>query len=275
MNVLVTGYRGKLGAAVFRKLEAEGVGLRGYDLSDGQDLLDASSLRAACEGMDAVAHCAGIPRRMAGWWTLMRVNVQGVARLLAAAQQAGVQRLVHGGSIHAMGIFLGEGRPDYFPLDTAHPRRPRSAYALSRALAETVCARSTAGGGPSTVCLRFPALLTTAELDARRADLLKHPHHEGASWWDYGAFIHLEDAAEALCRALRAPLQGHHRLMVCADEIAAVEGDSLAFLRRYYPRVPLRDPGYFESPKDRPLLDCEPAKQLLAWRPLHGWRDGA
>jgi uncharacterized protein YbjT (DUF2867 family) len=64
------------------------------------DVETGAGLGAAFSGVDAVVHLVAIPRERDGR-TFEEVNVRGVQRMIEAAQQAGVQRLVH---LSALGV---------------------------------------------------------------------------------------------------------------------------------------------------------------------------
>jgi len=49
---------------------------------------------------------------------------------------------------------MGEGRPEYLPVDDDHPARPRSPYGLSKLLAEDVCRYFTETAGMTTIGTR-------------------------------------------------------------------------------------------------------------------------
>jgi dihydroflavonol-4-reductase len=110
MRVLVTGGTGKIGNAVARRLVDRGdqvVALvrdvararetlpPGVELARG-DVTDPASLREACDGIDAVFNCMGIPEQWlpdASRFEL--VNAQGALNVITAARQAGAARAVH------------------------------------------------------------------------------------------------------------------------------------------------------------------------------------
>ena len=79
-----------------------------------------------------------------------RINVEGTANVLGAAQKHGVPRLVNtstGGAIY------GEGREIPAPED--HPVAPEAPYGLSKFCAEQYCEIFTRMHGLSTVSLRY------------------------------------------------------------------------------------------------------------------------
>jgi len=76
-------------------------------------------------------------------------------------------------------------------------------------------------------------------------------------------------AAAVEC-ALEAPIDGHVRAVLCADDIAA-SASSLEMARRLIPEVPVREPDQYQADPDRALVDCSTAKTLLGWQPRHLW----
>lgn len=114
--VLVTGASGFVGTHVVRELLARGHAVRALSRSAAADaavaalgaepsrgsLDDLTRLRRACEGCQAVFHLAAdasVDRREAARQT--DTNVDGTARLLAAATDAGVRAFLHTSSISA------------------------------------------------------------------------------------------------------------------------------------------------------------------------------
>lgn len=119
MQVAVTGGTGFVGANLVAGLNARGVrprvlhragsSLRALDGLDyvsvlGDILDDRPKLIAAFQGCDWVFHAAAVAdywRKGADW--VYKVNVEGTQNVLAAAQAAGVRRLVFTSSLAALG----------------------------------------------------------------------------------------------------------------------------------------------------------------------------
>ena len=104
MRIGITGGRGFIGGHLAKRLSSEGhevVVIRRKrsaevpsQLKFGvSDLGDHSVLSEAFAGCDAVAHCAGINREI-GKQTYERVHVEGTRNVVAAAQSAGVRKIV-------------------------------------------------------------------------------------------------------------------------------------------------------------------------------------
>ena len=271
MRILVTGHRGHVGAPVAAHLRGLGHQVAGFDRADGDDLLDAASVRRAAEGCAAVVHLAAIAHDSAGTpEDIMAVNVLGTWHVLLAAGAAAAGRVIHFSSAQVFGTAEGERRPDYLPLGDAHPRRAARAYGLSKCLSEDLCAGFTARTGTPTVSLR-PAWVWDPgmyqRVEARwRAD----PAAEWTPFWELGGFVDVRDVAAAVGRALTVPLDGHHRLLLCAADIAA-STPSLTAAARHAPGVPVRDAAAFASDPWRALVDCSAAARVLGWRPRYTW----
>jgi nucleoside-diphosphate-sugar epimerase len=200
----------------------------------------------------------------------MAVNVLGTWHVLLAAEAAGVARVVHFSSGQVFGIAEGERLPDYFPVDDAHPRRTMRPYGLSKCLAEDLCAGFTARTGIPTVALR-PAWVWDPGMYQRIEAQWQHdPGSEWTPTWEYGQFVDVRDIAGAVRRALDVPLDGHHRLLLCAGDIAATS-PSLTMAARFTPSVPVRDPSSFQREPHRALFDCRAAARVLGWAPRYGW----
>ncbi len=125
MKALVTGASGFVGSAVARKLIEQGhevrVTLRPssdrrniQDLPVEQvnaDLTDAESLKKAIEGCDSLFHVAADYRL----WSLnpdelYQTNVEGTRKLMQAALDSGVERIVYTSSVAVLGLHP-DGKP--------------------------------------------------------------------------------------------------------------------------------------------------------------------
>lgn len=164
-RVLVTGATGFIGRAV-----ADALAHAGWDVLRGARAMPAAERwvayggigpdtrwDAVLAGVTHVVHCAGmahVPDRDAGADAAaalaQRVNVEGTARLTAAAREAGVRRLllVSSAQVH------GRGRPGRPFSETDQPA-PANAYARSK-LAGEMALQRVAGRDMEWTILRPP-----------------------------------------------------------------------------------------------------------------------
>ena len=149
MKVLVTGASGFVGAAIVRRLVADGHdvrallraesptdNIRGLEVETvAGDLLDHASLTRAIRGCDALFHCAADyriwvrdPERM------YRINVDGTRALMRAALEAGVRRVVYTSSVATLATATGDRLGD--ETRSATPKDCIGPYKRSKTLAE-------------------------------------------------------------------------------------------------------------------------------------------
>jgi len=288
VRVLVTGDRGLVGTAVTDALAAAGYDAVGFDLVDGQDVRDAAALDLAATGCEGVVHLAAVdepvddpglaqfgPTTTGPGVVVFETNVLGTHHVLRAAEHHRMTRVVMMSSVDVLGCFGGRGRPDYLPLDDEHPCRPTGAYGVSKWLSEQACAAFTAATGVCTVCLRPPGVFTGETYTGIRRARRDNPDFEWSPIWEYGAFLDVRDLATAVECALTAPLTGHHRLLLCADDISSANLGSRALVGQIVPDVPWRGDARYDVEPFRALLDTTPARTLLGWAPRYRWRGSA
>jgi len=168
-HYLVTGGAGFIGSSIGRALVARGDRVRIIDnFSSGKrenfadyardvelieaDILDASAIRRAVEGVEVVFHHAAIPsvpKSMAEPLENHEANATGTLRVLHAAKQAGVRRVVYAASSAAYG-----DAPELPKVETLAPA-PISPYGVSKLAGEYYCQVFAGAYGLETVCLRY------------------------------------------------------------------------------------------------------------------------
>lgn len=151
MKALVTGGTGFVGSHVVQELVEQGHSARVLHRKSSRldaladvpfesalgDILDLDALRAACEGCDWVFHVAAV----ADYWRadkqrMFEANIEGTRRVLNAARDIGVKRVVFTSSAAAVGIHP-DGKPadELIPFNLPPERFP---YGYSKAMAEAV-----------------------------------------------------------------------------------------------------------------------------------------
>lgn len=153
-RVLVTGGNGYFGSLLVDAVRRTGEAVRVLDIVDGEhdralaapveqvraDIRDAAAVRAAVEGVEVVYHnVAQVP--LARQAELLRtVNVDGTVRLLQAARDAGVAKVVHTSSSAVFGV------PASNPVLPTTVPAPAEAYGAAKLAAEWACLRAAADG---------------------------------------------------------------------------------------------------------------------------------
>lgn len=115
-------------------------------------ITDGAALQAAMAQVDYVFHQAAIPsvpRSVEDPETCHEINVNGTFRLLLAARDAGVKRVVYAASSSAYGDITGEYKHE------AMPPRPLSPYGAAKLMGEYYMQVFYQTYGLETVCLRY------------------------------------------------------------------------------------------------------------------------
>lgn len=267
MKVLLTGHRGRLGPATLDRLRADGHEVRGFDLADGDDIMNAAAIRSAARGMDAIVHSAGLPEDRNGPPAdTLAINLAGTSNALVAAEQEGVKRFVFQSSGKSLGML--ERDPDYLPVDDDHRGLATRPYGLSKWLAEEMCAAFTQRTGIATICLRPVAVFDAAGY-ARMLQTPPSPTPPGRPW-HLGVHIDVRDVADAAARAVVCPSPGHARLLLCAADIAD-RRPTLELVAEHLPKVPWRGGAEYKVQPFRSLIDITRARRVLGWEPRHAW----
>jgi UDP-glucose 4-epimerase len=168
MNTLVTGGAGFIGSNIVRLLLEEGHQVTVLDnLSSGYrcnldpfpdvriiegDVRDEATLNRAMVNVEVVLHVAasvGNARSIERPVEDSEINVIGTLRVLEAARQAGVRKIVHSSSA---GIF---GELKTLPIREDHPAEPDSPYGASKLAAEKLCLTYGKLYNLEVVCLRY------------------------------------------------------------------------------------------------------------------------
>ena len=213
---LVTGAGGFLGSPLVERLVADGIPVRAmHHLSpEGSPrqgvvaaraaLEDFDSLRRAAEGCTTVFHLAGkahdLDVRDAD--AFRRINVEGTANLLRAAEEAGVRSFVFASSVKAM----GEGGDEC--LDEDAPAEPRTPYGISKLEAERLALETGARGRIHVSVLRLPLVYgpglkgnLRAMLDAIARGAFPPPPRTG----NRRSLTSVSDVVSALVLSARSP----------------------------------------------------------------------
>ena len=168
-TVLLTGAAGRIGSMLRPRLARPDRVLRLLDIaplppgpapaclpSAGTEeavtasVTDLAAMTAACAGVDAVIHLAGIATEDA-WAPVLDVNINGAYTVFEAARRAGVRRVVFASSNHAVGFVP---RAAYPVADDARPE-PDTYYGVSKAAGEALAALYARRYGLETVCVRI------------------------------------------------------------------------------------------------------------------------
>ena len=257
-KIVVTGGAGYIGSVVSRELLARGYEVRVLDallyggtallgmLGDERfsflrgDIRSAQTVTAALEGMDAVVHLAalvGDPVCSRKPELAKAVNLEGALQLFDLSRQRGVQRFLFASTCSNYGRMAD---PTSY-LTEESELRPVSLYAETKvAVEQALLSAARASETPVVTVLRFATVfglsprmrfdLTvnefTMELLVKRKLTIF-----GEQFWR--PYIHVRDAAQAVCLALEAPpAQVHGQAFNAGDTSQNFQKGTLAELVR-------------------------------------------
>jgi uronate dehydrogenase len=198
--VLVTGSAGRIGQAVVRELKARGRAVRGFDLvptpgaddSVVGDLTDATAVRRAVAGAEALVHLAATPDDDDFLTKLLPNNIVGVYHVFEAARLAGVRRVVlaSSGQVVWWQRFTGP-----LPIGPDVPPTPRGWYAATKLFQEAAGRAFADGQGLSVIAARLGWVPRT------------RAHAEELARTDWGQDVYLSpgDAGRFFACAVAAP----------------------------------------------------------------------
>lgn len=216
MKILVTGATGKVGSRLARRLARRGdhvralvrdraraVDLGSIELVEG-DLLDADSLAAAVQGVDAVVHCAAFFRG-ATPEQAQAVNDLGTRQLASAARAASVRRFL----FTSTGLVYGSTDGRLAREDD--PCAPTAAYPVSKLAAERYLL---ALEGLDVRVLRLPFVYGDGDPHIEEAV----PMMRGLPPAQRMSIAHHVDVAQAIACVLDARSPAHRIYNVTDDE---------------------------------------------------------
>src|SRR5262249_10739906 len=157
----------------------------------------------------------------------------GTSNVLLAAEATGIKRVIHMSSGRSLGML--ERKPDYLPMDDDHRGLPSVPYALSKWLAEEMCAAFTYRTGIETICLRPVQVFGDADY-ARALQAAAQEPSPGRPW-HLATHLHVEDLAVATAAAVRRPVSKHVRLLLCAPDVAD-RRPTAELVDKFLPEVP-------------------------------------
>jgi UDP-glucose 4-epimerase len=289
MRALVTGGAGFIGSHVVDRLLADGHAVAILDnLSTGRRTLvnpaatlHVDDLRSGrldrvfdAAKPDVVVHVAAqasVPRSVADPAYDGGVNLLGTITLLAAAQRAGVRRVVYtstGGAAY--------GDTAVIPTPEEHPLRPSSPYGVSKVAAELYLNAWSGIAGVPALTLRLANIYGPRQNPMGEAGVIAIFAHrlvrgegcvingDGDQTRDY---VYVGDVAEAVARAIARP-----EATGVVNVATAVETTVNELYERLARIAGATRPATHGPAKPgeqrRSVLDAARAKQVLGWSPL-------
>ena len=271
--IAVTGGSGKAGRAVVADLTDHGHEVTNIDVAASRhpdeptviaDLTDFGQTLEAIAGHDAVIHLAAIPApNVLTDAETFRTNMMSTYNVLSAAATLGIARVVWASSETLIGLPFDRERPQYAPIDEAHPLLPESHYALSKLAGEAIADQFARWTAMTVVSLRISNIMEPLDYE-RFPAFWEDPRKRSWNLWGY---VDSQDVAQAARLAVAADLEGHESFIVAAGDTCMTQR-SRDLMAEVYPDVEVRSVAGHET-----LLSIDKARTILGYHPAHSWRD--
>lgn len=289
MRIAVTGGCGFIGSHVVDHLVADGHSVLVIDKQDQWrndnagyctgDIFDDPALDSALMGADVVFHLAGmsdVNSVTADPARAIRLNVEGVGRVLDAALRQRCRRVVLASTVWVYGATVGAGeRTEDAPVDL---RRAGHLYVSSKIAAELVMHSYHEMHGQEFTILRYgipygprmrEALVVASFV---RAAQQGQPITINGDGEQRRNFVYVEDLAQAHVKALSP---------AAANQTLALEGDTPVTVneiadtvRRLVRPVPVRHMAGRVADYQGASVSNKLAKELLNWSPTTPFAEG-
>jgi UDP-glucose 4-epimerase len=279
MRILVTGARGKVGAATVATLADAGHDVTATDLGRpsfeasadsvgyGQaDLTNAGDAFAIVRGHDAVVHAAAIPEPTQNPpHVTFHNNLMATFNAVEAGVRWGVPRFVNISSETVPGFFFPERPflPDYLPVDEEHPIRPQDPYATSKRFGELLMDGAVRRADITCVSIRPSWVQWEGNYERNLGPWMREPQPSQGFW----AYIDAYDLADAIGLAATANTPGHEVVYIASPDIASHEPLEQLVRRFHGDDAPPIRPGGVSG------ISIAKARRLLGYDPRRSWRD--
>lgn len=266
MKIVVTGSSGKLAQYLVPKLTNKHEVVL-YDKQPPKqshahfilgEVTNMDKLIKTFNGADAVIHLAALRSRYNHLpMKVMETNVIGTFSVLEAAHNQGVKKLIFSSSDAVLGIAQSQHdiEPEYLPINEKHPLKPQDPYGISKTLGEEMCQFYAMGYDMNIIALRFSNIFCPGD-EKKYLNDARDPSVRRKSLW---AWVHVEDAVQAIMSSLASNLQGFEVFHIAADDVCLSNPDVPYLLSTYFLEIPIKR----SLSNQESLIDCRKANHRI------------
>jgi len=229
MKIFVTGHKGYLGSAFVEKYQKD-YDIVGFDLKDGEEILNYDALKNKMKGCEQVVHLAAIPKPVEGKSLddYINNNVLASHNVIKAAIENGLKRVIYASSTTIYGIEKGipfkipikENQPfvsQYITASRLSCRDVDLSYHMSKVMAEQIMAWYGLNKKVQTVALRFGPINKVF----------------------LGTSVSMENATQAIKLALDYKGELWYEPFSIVDEVAHIDISKAKMILGYTPEKPV------------------------------------
>jgi NAD dependent epimerase/dehydratase len=244
------------------------------------DITDRDSVQRTVNGVDTVFHLAAliaIPYSYQAPASYVRTNIEGTLNVLHAAQQSGVQRVVHTSTSEVYGT------AQYAPIDEKHPLQGQSPYSASKIGADKIAEAFHLSFNVPVVTVRpfntfGPRQSARAVIPTVITQLLKGASVKLGSIHPTRDLNFVANTVEGFILAAEAPAAVGHTVNLGSGREISI-GDLVMLIGQLMGVQPVIEtdqarlrPG--KSEVERLLAENSLARQVLGWEPRITLEDG-
>ncbi len=292
MRILFTGGTGKAGRHAIayllarghrvlnmdlHPLDLAGVDNRIADITDAGQVFDVMASYAGFDELepgtgvprfDAVVHFAAVARMLLKSDNeCFRVNTIGTYNVLDAALKFGVRKIAFASSETTYGMCFadGERKPDYLPIDEAHPTVPEDSYAMSKVVNEATARSFQRRSGADIYGLRINNVIEPHEYARDFPTYIADPALRRRNIF---AYIDARDLGRMVECCLQVDGLGYQVFNV-SNDTHSVDRTTQELIEEFYAGVSIRRP---MGPRETFYSNAK-AKEMLGFAPQYDWRN--
>jgi nucleoside-diphosphate-sugar epimerase len=271
MKIIITGNRGFIGTYVEQKLVENNFTVIGYDLIDGNDICDYKKLKCMAKDCDVIIHLAAVDNDVPV--DIMNTNIIGTMNILNIFNECNCKKLIFLSSVDSLGIFQGEDKPKYLPIDEKYPCHPKKAYSISKYSNEKMCEYNNTVFNKPILCIRAPGVWSEDTYKVIKDKRIEDPKYEWFPYWEYGAFVDVRDLSNAILQACKIEWDGYHCVLISSDDITTSGKTSVELVKYVFPDIEWRGDNSYSSEPYKSIINNSKIKKLLDWSPEYSWRN--
>lgn len=271
-KVLVTGSAGFLGYHIAQFLKEKKIEVVEFDIKNGQDLLDNSTLKKTLQKVDYVCHLAAVGDVYLAKDNPVLAQMAGpaaTANLSKLCDELGIKKLIYASTWEVY------GKPHYQPMDENHPCFPDHPYSIAKYAGELVV-RSKIAKTP-WIILRLGTAYGNHMRENAVIPLFINKAKKGEKITIMGKglqkrqFTHAKDIANAFYLAIEKEVK-NEVFNIVSDEATTIKELARVIIDHYPTEIEFLPPR--EGDVEPAKVSSEKAQKKLSWKPMVSFKEG-
>ncbi|WP_108660968.1 NAD-dependent epimerase/dehydratase family protein [Acuticoccus kandeliae] len=216
---------------------------------------------------DAVVHFAAVPRiQIKPDNETFRINTISTYNVIETAVKLGIKKIIFASSETTYGVCFAQGvrKPEYIPVDEAHPTLPEDSYAMSKVVNELTGQSFQKRSGLDIYALRINNVIEPHEYETLFPDFMKNPEQRRVNFFSY---IDARDLGQIVDLCMKKDGLGY-QVFNASNDTHSVNETTADLIAQYYADVPKKaDMGTHET-----FFSNKKIRDVLGFKENHDWR---